>query len=40
MKEQKLMTFKAHLKELMQNPKFAKVFLVEHKHIGILNSLP
>lgn len=35
MKEQKLMTFKSHLKELMQNPEFAKGFEEEKKRLGI-----
>lgn len=35
MKEQKLMTFKSHLKELMQNPEFAKGYEEEKKRLGI-----
>ena len=35
MKEQKLMTFKTHLQELMQNPEFAKGFEEEKKRLGI-----
>lgn len=35
MEEQKLMTFKTHLKELQQNPEFAKEFEEEKKRLGI-----
>lgn len=35
MEEQKLMTFKTHLKELQQNPEFAKEFEEEKKRLGV-----
>lgn len=35
MKEQKLMTFQTHLKELKQNPEFAKGYEEEKKRVGL-----
>ena len=35
MKEQKLMTFQTHLKELMKNPEFAKAYPEEKRRLGL-----
>ncbi|MBM2815982.1 MAG: hypothetical protein HW421_2744 [Ignavibacteria bacterium] len=35
MKEQRLMTFQSHLKELMQNPEFAKGYEEEKRRVGL-----
>jgi DNA-binding Xre family transcriptional regulator len=35
MKDQKLMTFQTHLKELMQNPEFAERYEDEKRRVGI-----
>ena len=35
MKQQKLKTFQSHLKELMQNPEFAKGYEDEKRRVGL-----